>query len=144
MNNESSFDRAAENFQQKQRYAYLNQAILHSISRAHRAEEAFKKWRREKYEITQQLSYERKSDKKDADPMENEKNFQAWVLRKNTEEKTRRDSMKNAEMKRLQEERQRELTAKQEYEKWLQSSKTKPKFVPMGQGLLSNRIMFLS
>lgn len=143
MNNSGHTGRAAEDFKQGQRYEYLKDAFEHSLNRAYRAQEAFKKWKAAKDEISRNARDAKGLDKSKNDPLEKEKNFQAWIQRKNAEQKARREATRNAEIKRIHEEHDKKLKAEYEYDKWLRSAKTKPKSVPMGQGLLSKSHMLL-
>lgn len=130
--------RANENYQQHQRYHYLEQALTYNMNRQIRAQDAFNKWKMAKDKIVRDskncADY---VDKIASDPIEREKNFRAWESRKNEEERARKEMVKSAEIKRQCEAQRRTALAKQEYEKWLRTAKTRPKAVPMGQGLLS-------
>lgn len=120
---------------------YFEEALEHSKERNCRAREAFEQWKQAKDEMRKMARNKNNVNRSVVAPIEREKNFQAWLQRKNSEEKATKRTARSAEYQRSQEKQLREVRAHMEYEKWLETAKTKPKCVPMGRGLFSKHFI---
>lgn len=133
-------------FKQKQRHDHLKDALEYHVERKELAQKAFGSWKASKDEARRKTrNQEKPSFKTDLAADEKEKNFRAWVQRKNEQAKQQRNNVRNFELQHQYAKERRQMQANAEYDKWLDVAKTKPRFVPMGQGLLSNlyNIFFL-
>lgn len=100
------------------------------------AQAAFDAWLRKKAkESKQQITAKNVVQKIKCD--DDEKNFKAWISLKKDKVNAKRQA--DAQYAKIQTEKleNRKIIANQEYSKWLSSSNSKPKYVPLNQGLLS-------
>lgn len=107
------------------------------LVRDHQAQQAFKTWLKSKNNQRRDAKLQNNSTEEKSSEPDRKACFQAWVDRKNSIENEIKREAKYTEKKNLEEKLSREAKSKEEYDRWRQVAKTKPKCVPMNKGLAS-------
>lgn len=129
-------------FEKCQQNECFFEALLSRSKRKHGANQAFADWKMTKDKARRKTEQKKMSEKPHNETNilsveDKDKNYHAWIQKKNAEIKRKKNNIKNIEIQDQHKKEMRQQKANAEYEKWLATAKTKPKFVPMGQGLLS-------